>query len=160
MKTQTIGTKEQLKKCKDNYFTAKALLQTMKDIEKKIFTKVLAEHSFFYDVQWAEGSNGRDGLTGRITDPTDDYLMSDVDFKRFVALCHIEWLEHDKLHKENETLWKYEELLKNAEDALFEWMKEELPKAKPEITKESICKIQTHYKYRQSALDLTLSLEI
>lgn len=149
---------KRLKKLKETYLKAKALCETMKEIELKIKTEVLKENEFYYGQQWEEGRNGRSGKAGRVTDARQDYMMDDEQFKTFLHLCHIKWLEYDKNHQENESLWKYEKMVRDSEDLMFEWMKVELPKAKPEMTVDAIEKMRLHWNYRKKALDLTLKL--
>lgn len=78
--------RKMLKQLKENYLTALAMEQTIKEQEEETKNAILAENAFFVAAKWKE----RDRITGgkkRITNADEDFLMTEKEFARYINLC-------------------------------------------------------------------------
>lgn len=149
-------TKAGLAKLQRVYLKAKKDHLAMELLEKQLKNKVLSENVYMIE---EEHANGR--AVERIIRAESDFLMSDVDFEDYCQKLYQEAISaRINLPDSNHTFtWETYPALKNAENNLLDWVRKNVPGERPELTKESIEKMASHWKYRQELIDLTLQLQ-
>lgn len=146
---------KELKTLQETYFKALAYHETIKEIEKESKIKVLADHVFLVE----KGFTGRGIQNGeRITDHTEDFLMSDEDFTRYCKLVYEEEKKQGLNKLDYNTTADYEsrKLLKMAEECLLDFS----IKISPKKIQGTLEKAKTHWKHRKEMLDLVLKLDL
>lgn len=151
-----------LSKLKNNYFMAKALYETIKETAEEIEKKVLTEHEFYETNEVAEmmGKRGGSGKPERITRPFDTYLMSDADFKKYLALVYPEYKKAGIANPKGAE-WcpdaESKELYYEAMKQLVEFGINIIPTDMEE--RQTLQKAVQNIKWRDRVLDLVLRLE-
>ncbi len=158
--------KELLAKLKNNYFMAKALYETTKEISEDIQRKILAEHEFYETIDVAEMKKkrcGTDGQPQRILDPNQTYMMDlEDDFQRYLDLCYPEYVKagiadprgRDYIPEAEEKDLYYKSM-KQLVDYGIDIIPDEMGEKETETLKKAVQMI----KYRDKILDLVLRLE-
>ena len=152
--------KKSLAPIQKKYAKALAAQQVVKEIEVACKTKILSENTFNVSSEW------RPDETGRITDHTLDYLMTDEDFQIYSNLVHVEYLKNGlNIPPENTPDYKTAPALRKAEKELIEWgfsVIEKDPLALKSIGNLEILKEAIAYdmKSRDQVIDLTMRLAV
>lgn len=145
-----------------NYMKAKALYETVKEIEAECKTKVLQEHKFYVEEQ-EDRYNRLDH--GRILKPNSDFLMSESDFDSYCKLCFDEYKKAglDPEHYNAVVSWPYREALNKSENDLIDWgwsiLRTLLKWNEVAQTLEDFrSKLGHNLKVRQQVVDLTMKI--
>ena len=147
--------KKLLAQLKNNYFMAKALYETTKEMAEDIQRKILAKYEFYETIEVA------DGRPQRILDPDHTYMMDlEDDFQRYLDLCYSEYVKtgiadprgRDYI-PEAEEKDLYYEAMKQLVDYGIDIIPDEMGE------KETLRKAVQMIKYRDKVLDLVLRLE-
>ena len=154
--------KQELKKLKETYFTARALFETIRDMAEEIQKNILAEHPFFEEAEKTAmfESKGRGNTDTRILKPFDSYLMSEADFNKYLDLCYAEYRKagiDDKRGREYLPEAESRDLYKQSEKLLVEYGIDIIPDEMSE--KATLRNAVKSTKYRDRVLELVLSLE-
>lgn len=152
--------KKFLAQLKNNYFMARAMYETIKEIAEEIEKNILAAHEFYESEEWTERMTrrGRDGERKRIYRPFDSYLMNEADFQKYIDLCYEQYKVYgidDPRGREYCPDAESRELYKEAEKQLVDYAIEILPAE----MREDIRKAVRMVKYRDQVLDIILRLE-
>lgn len=158
-KQNIINHKENYKKARITYFKALALNETIKKLDAESRKEVLKNNTFKISKEWNEKQNKRDiKRKDIITNPINDYLMTNRDFKIYLDLCHKERTKRG-LNIPNKDLtsdYKSFELLKTAEKEFINVVFETLPKSLTDGLKD----IKNHYSLYKKFLDFSLKLDV
>lgn len=86
---------EKLKEMTNTYILAKAHMETITQMAEEIQANVLRDHVFYESSEIAEmcAKRGREYTIQRITKPTNAYYMAEEDFKKYLMLCHAEYVK-------------------------------------------------------------------
>ena len=154
--------KDELRALKEIYFTAKVLYETIRSTAEEIQINILKKYPFYEEAEKSKmlAARGRGQKDTRILKPFDSYLMSDLDFEKYLDLCYAEYKRagiDDKRGREYipeaESRGLYEEAIKMLVIFGINIIPDEMPEK--EILKEAVKNI----KYRNRILDFVLSLE-
>lgn len=148
--------KTELEKLQLNYINAKAMHETVKAIEKRVKTRVLAENIFLYDKEYEERREEE-----RILNHGDDYMMNDSDFTRFCKLTHEGYLKEglDVPNQDTTPDYKTFKELQDAEKKLIK-LGIEFTQGKNGITRQDLERMANHWKHREELIELLLRLEL
>ena len=136
------------------YEAAQANLKAVQELTNECKREVLTRHTFTVEEQF-KGKRGLEAET--ITDPTQDYLMSEEDFKKYLDLLYPLYIKAgiddprgvnycpDAIPREE---------LKNAENNLLDVFLTITPGG----LKADFEKMRNHWKYRQKLIDLALNM--
>lgn len=153
--------KKLLGKLKSNYFNAKALYECIKEQEKEIQRKILAENEFYETEDVAEIKRNGNGKPERILDPDYTYMMNlETELPRFIDLCYPEYVKAgiaDKRGKDYIPEAEAKDLYYESEKQLIQYAIDIIPDEFGE--KETLRKAVQMIKYRDKVLDLVLRLE-
>ena len=142
-----------LRTLKNNYYMAKALYETTKELSHEIQQKVLEENAF-YD------ATDESGVPKRIYDPDRSWLMDqDVDFLRYLDLCYERYLEAgiaDERGRDYLPEAESKDLYNQAETVLLHYALDIIPHEQGTV----LLKVITVTKYREIMLDYILRLEL
>ncbi len=138
--------KLRIKVAQDQYFKAKAKLETVKFIEHENKTKILANNIFTDE----EGN--------RILTADRDFLINSKEFNHFLELLFIENKEAGLpvTNKDESIDWKFQKKVYDLENELFKLQLETIPQG----LREDVKNAQQHHKYREKTLDLILRLSV
>lgn len=153
--------KKTLKQLKNNYFTAKALYETIKEEAEKIQKDILLNNEFYISDEYIECGFSGQTAKERITRPFDSFLMSDNDFEKYLDLCYAGYQKagiDDKRGKEYCPDAEARELYKETEKQLVLYAIDIIPASMVEV-KETLAETVKIVKYRDKVLDLILRLE-
>lgn len=163
MGAQMKYNKKQLAELKNNYFLAKALYETVKEIAEEIQKKILEENEFYETQEIANMMVKRegDGNPKRILNPFNTYMMDmDTDFQKYLDLTYAEYLKAgiaDERGRDYIPEARAKEAYYEAEKQLINFAIDIIPAEMSE--KESLRKAVKMLKYRDKVLDLVLRLE-
>lgn len=155
--------KELLAKLKKNYFMAKALYETVREMAEEIQRKILKENEFYETDDIAEmmKSRGGSGKPIRILNPDNTYMMDlEKELPRFIDLCYPEYVKAgiaDPRGKNYIPEAEEKDLFYEAEKQLIEYGIDIIPDEFGE--KETLRKAVQMIKYRDKVLDLVLRLD-
>ncbi len=142
-----------LRTLKNNYYMAKAMYETIKELSHEIEQKVLEENAF-YEAQ------DESGVPKRIYDPDRSWLMDqDTDFLRYLDLCYERYVEAgiaDERGREDLPEAESKDLYTQAETALLHYALDIIPHKQGTV----LLKVITVTKYREIMLDYILRLEL
>lgn len=142
-----------LRTLKNNYYMAKAMYETIKELSHEIEQKVLEENAF-YEAQ------DESGVPKRIYDPDRSWLMDqDTDFLRYLDLCYERYVEAgiaDERGREYLPEAESKDLYTQAETALLHYALDIIPYEQGSI----LLKAMNNLKYREIMLDYILRLEL
>ena len=142
-----------LRTLKNNYYMAKAMYETIKELSHEIEQKVLEENAF-YEAQ------DESGVPKRIYDPDRSWLMDqDTDFLRYLDLCYERYVEAgiaDERGREYLPEAESKDLYTQAETALLHYALDIIPHKQGTV----LLKVITVTKYREIMLDYILRLEL
>lgn len=150
-----------LGKLKSNYFNAKVFLEMIREQEKEIKRKILAENEFYEEEEFVEllEKRGGSGKPERILEPDNTYMMSEENFLKFLDLCYPEFVKAGIANPNGKEYCcdnEARELFNEATKQLVEYGIEIMPDI-PE--KELLRKAVWNIKWRDKLLDLVLNLE-
>jgi hypothetical protein len=144
-----------------NYMKAKAYHETIKDIEAKVKTKVLAEQVYMSEDVIVDGELLE--KSHRITRPTADFMMSETDFTEYCKLCFEKYKKAGLDVPDYNTTPDYKsfQALKEAEKALIEWgysVIQKLPQYKNNEKDLAMLKERSSWdlKVRDKLIELTM----
>lgn len=153
MDVKKIIDRDLLRTLKNNYYMAKALYETTKELSHEIQQKVLEENAF-YD------ATDESGVPKRIYDPDRSWLMDqDEDFLRYLDLCYERYLEAgiaDERGRDYLPEAESKDLYNQAETALLHYALDIIPHEQGTV----LLKVITVTKYREIMLDYILRLEL
>lgn len=140
--------RRELARLQREYLRAKAADEAVKELEKQVKQHILKEFKFYTE----EGSE-------RITDPREDYLMSDTDFEKYCKLVYEagKAVGIEKPDWNTKADYKTRPALKAAEDALLKFGIDIVPPAM--ASKNELVIASRHWKHRGEMLDLVARLE-
>lgn len=154
--------KKELKALKNNYFTTRALYETIKEEAENIQASILANNEFYESEEWTERktTRGGDGERKRIFKPFNSFLMNDEDFQKYLDLCYEEYKKagiDDKRGREYCPEAEAHDLYWEAEKQLVLYGIDIIP---DEMTEKKILREAVkNIKYKEKVLDLILKLE-
>lgn len=152
-----------LAKLKKNYFVAKALYETTKEMAEEIQRKILEENEFYETPDIAEIMVKRrgSGKPERILNPDHTYMMDlDTDFQKYLDLCYAEYLKvgiADPRGRDYIPEAEEEDLYYDTMKQLVDYGIDIIPDRMEE--KETLRKAVQNIKWRDKVLDLVLRLE-
>lgn len=151
--------KKLLKKLKDNYFTARALYETIKELAEEIDAKVLAENEF-YETEESAIIMGHE-KPERILISDHTYMMDlKKELPRYLDLVYPEYVKAGIADPRGRDYIPYAEekdLYFKAKRQLVEYAIEIIPDTYPE--KSVLKKWSLNLKYEEKILDIILKLE-
>lgn len=145
--------KDLLRTLKNNYYMAKALYETTKELSHEVQQKVLEENAFYE-------APDESGVPKRIYDPDRSWLMDqDADFLRYLDLCYEKYIEAgiaDERGREYLPEAESKDLYVQTETALLHYALDIIPHEQGAV----LLKVINDIKYREIMLDYILRLEL
>lgn len=154
--------KNLLGKLKSNYFNAKVLYECIEAQAREIERKVLAENEFYETEYIAEilEKRGGNGEPRRILEPSGTFMMSEVDFQKYLDLVYPEYVKAgiaDKRGRDYIPEAEAKELYYEATKQLVKYGIDIIPDEFGE--KETLRKAVQMIKWRDKVLEIVLRLE-
>jgi hypothetical protein len=158
--------RELLRTLKNNYFIAKALYETIKEMTYEIDKKILEENKFYEciedEMKEAYQQQGMDTTPQRILDPADSYMMIDDEkqFNKYLDLCYAEYVKAGIDNPKGRDWFPDEEsrdLYWEARKQLVDYGIEIMPDIVPEKT--TLKRAVQNIKWNDKVLDFILRLE-
>lgn len=160
MNTELKYDKKFLARLKNNYFMARAMYETVKEMAEEIEKNILATHEFYESEEWTERMTrrGGNGVRKRILEPFDSYLMNEADYQEYLDLCYEQYKVYgidDPRGREWCPDAQSRALYKETERELIDYAISILPKEMTSDLKQAARIV----KYREQMLDIILKLE-
>jgi len=156
LKSKAKEHKAEFEESRMTYFKARALHETITEVDTESKNFVLAHNEFKYSAKWKDRRIKKEGLF--IRDCKEDYLMSNEDFKKYMGLCHKERTKRGLNVPSEELCSDYEswKILKEAEDVFIDVAL----KIVPSRWQKDLQGIKTMYPGREKFLELSLRLDV
>lgn len=159
LKQNAQSNKELFIKCRENYFKALALNETLEKIGNECKTKVLKEHDFKISSEWIDSRKEykKDEI---IREPKQDYLMTDKEFVKYAKLVHEERIKKGFKYSHYNLTFDYKSrtLLDNAEKEFLTVALKILPKEFQKKLKSIVDNY--HWKHTKEFLDISLKFDL